>query len=139
MLRQPVFCGSLFPKFFSDFIYDQYYSYNKTDPENNPCVSCGACCAYFRVSFYWAESESGGGTVPQDLTEQITPFMSAMKGTNQKHNTRCTALTGTVGECVSCAIYSQRPTLAANSSNHGLMAFIMKLVTELERLMVCPS
>lgn len=37
----------------------------KTDPENNPCVSCGACCAYFRVSFYWAESESGGGTVPQ--------------------------------------------------------------------------
>lgn len=82
----------------------------KTDPENNPCVSCGACCAYFRVSFYWAESESGGGTVPQDLTEQITPFMSAMKGTNQKHNTRCTALTGTVGECVSCAIYSQRPT-----------------------------
>lgn len=82
----------------------------KTDPENNPCVSCGSCCAYFRVSFYWAESESGGGTVPQDLTEQITPFMSAMKGTNQKHNTRCTALTGTVGECVSCAIYSQRPT-----------------------------
>ncbi|EAX0008081.1 YkgJ family cysteine cluster protein, partial [Salmonella enterica] len=21
----------------------------------NPCMTCGACCAYFRVSFYWAE------------------------------------------------------------------------------------
>ncbi|MEA7465220.1 YkgJ family cysteine cluster protein, partial [Salmonella enterica subsp. enterica serovar Lubbock] len=20
----------------------------------NPCMTCGACCAYFRVSFYWA-------------------------------------------------------------------------------------
>ncbi|HDH0840599.1 TPA: YkgJ family cysteine cluster protein, partial [Klebsiella pneumoniae] len=23
--------------------------------EINPCMTCGACCAYFRVSFYWAE------------------------------------------------------------------------------------
>ncbi|MBR7358785.1 YkgJ family cysteine cluster protein, partial [Klebsiella pneumoniae] len=22
----------------------------------NPCMTCGACCAYFRVSFYWAEA-----------------------------------------------------------------------------------
>ncbi|HDN1328034.1 YkgJ family cysteine cluster protein, partial [Escherichia coli] len=21
----------------------------------NPCMTCGACCAFFRVSFYWAE------------------------------------------------------------------------------------
>ncbi|HGV2870196.1 TPA: YkgJ family cysteine cluster protein, partial [Escherichia coli] len=20
----------------------------------NPCMTCGACCAFFRVSFYWA-------------------------------------------------------------------------------------
>ncbi|EGM7481565.1 YkgJ family cysteine cluster protein, partial [Escherichia coli] len=19
----------------------------------NPCMTCGACCAFFRVSFYW--------------------------------------------------------------------------------------
>ncbi|OZZ73507.1 zinc/iron-chelating domain-containing protein, partial [Klebsiella pneumoniae] len=24
--------------------------------EINPCMTCGACCAYFRVSFYWAEA-----------------------------------------------------------------------------------
>ncbi|MLR39642.1 YkgJ family cysteine cluster protein, partial [Salmonella enterica subsp. enterica] len=23
----------------------------------NPCMTCGACCAYFRVSFYWAEGD----------------------------------------------------------------------------------
>ncbi|EGR9493162.1 YkgJ family cysteine cluster protein, partial [Escherichia coli] len=22
----------------------------------NPCMTCGACCAFFRVSFYWAEA-----------------------------------------------------------------------------------
>lgn len=82
----------------------------ETNSSNNPCISCGACCAYFRVSFYWAEAQMGGGTVPQHLTEQITPFMSCMQGTNQKQNTRCTALKGNIGENVSCAIYHQRPT-----------------------------
>ncbi|MFO5452169.1 YkgJ family cysteine cluster protein, partial [Klebsiella pneumoniae] len=24
--------------------------------EINPCMTCGACCAYFRVSFYCAET-----------------------------------------------------------------------------------
>ncbi|EEX7666747.1 YkgJ family cysteine cluster protein, partial [Escherichia coli] len=23
----------------------------------NPCMTCGACCAFFRVSFYWAEAD----------------------------------------------------------------------------------
>ena len=82
----------------------------KTDSDDNPCTHCGACCAYFRVSFYWAEAESGGGTVPQQLTEQITPLMSCMLGTNQKKQTHCIALDGNIGECVSCSIYAQRPT-----------------------------
>lgn len=42
--------------------------------DHNPCMTCGACCAYFRVSFYWAEASDGGGTVPVDLTEPLTPF-----------------------------------------------------------------
>lgn len=50
----------------------------------NPCVSCGACCGYFRVSFYWAEAEDGGGTVPLSLTEPLTPFLRCMQGTNSK-------------------------------------------------------
>ena len=39
----------------------------------NPCMTCGACCAYFRVSFYWAEASDGGGTVPVHLTEPLSP------------------------------------------------------------------
>ncbi|MGE8323794.1 MAG: YkgJ family cysteine cluster protein, partial [Pseudomonas sp.] len=23
--------------------------------EYNPCLDCGACCGYFRVSFFWGE------------------------------------------------------------------------------------
>ncbi|MEG6657786.1 YkgJ family cysteine cluster protein, partial [Pseudomonas aeruginosa] len=25
---------------------------------DNPCLTCGACCAHFRVSFYWGECRS---------------------------------------------------------------------------------
>ncbi|RBD09468.1 YkgJ family cysteine cluster protein, partial [Xanthomonas oryzae pv. oryzae] len=23
----------------------------------HPCLTCGACCAYFRVSFHWSEAD----------------------------------------------------------------------------------
>lgn len=69
----------------------------------NACLTCGACCAYFRVSFYWAE----GLEMPENVTEELTPVYSCMKGTNRK-NPRCIALTGTVGEQVSCGIYEAR-------------------------------
>jgi len=69
----------------------------------NACLSCGACCAYCRVSFYWAEGEQ----IPEHLVEPITPVYSCMKGTNQTQP-RCQALEGTPGEQVSCSIYSMR-------------------------------
>ena len=31
---------------------------------SNPCLSCGACCASFRVDFDCSELESEGGRVP---------------------------------------------------------------------------
>lgn len=75
----------------------------------NPCMSCGACCAYFRVSFYWAEADDAGGPVPAALTEPVTPFLRCMSGTNQRH-IRCAALQGTPGESTCCTIYAQRPS-----------------------------
>jgi len=76
----------------------------------NPCLSCGACCAYFRVSFYWGESsEAPDGFVPAELTEQVHRHLLCMKGTNN-HPPRCVALRGEVGTQVSCAIYENRPT-----------------------------
>ncbi|AJC66277.1 MULTISPECIES: YkgJ family cysteine cluster protein [Dickeya] len=75
----------------------------------NPCMECGACCGYFRVSFYWSEANDGGGAVPVDLTEPVTPFLRCMAGTNSKP-IRCCALEGNIGESVSCRIYAQRPS-----------------------------
>ncbi|NHB56867.1 YkgJ family cysteine cluster protein [Acinetobacter sp. 194] len=67
------------------------------------CLSCGACCAFFRVSFYWAEGEP----MPQDWIEPLTPVYSCMKGTNQAQP-RCIALQGEIGKSVSCSIYQHR-------------------------------
>lgn len=75
----------------------------------NPCISCGACCAHFRVSFYWAEAQDAGGVVPTELTEPLSLLMRNMIGTNTR-TPRCVALEGEVGGCVSCGIYEQRPT-----------------------------
>ncbi|WP_348946072.1 YkgJ family cysteine cluster protein [Chitinibacter sp. FCG-7] len=72
------------------------------------CMSCGACCASFRVSFYFGESDAvPGGTVPNALVEPVTPFLVAMRGTNQPQP-HCTALQGRVGEAASCGIYELR-------------------------------
>jgi Fe-S-cluster containining protein len=76
----------------------------------NPCLSCGVCCAHFRVSFYWAETDPFlGGVVPVELTEDINDRFKCMRGTNCKQP-RCVALQGEVGTQVSCAIYENRPT-----------------------------
>ncbi|MEQ1506596.1 MAG: YkgJ family cysteine cluster protein [Myxococcota bacterium] len=69
----------------------------------HPCLTCGACCAAFRVSFYWAEP------VPEERTVRISPFRAAMAGT-EGHPPRCLALGGTIGERVGCVIYADRPS-----------------------------
>lgn len=76
----------------------------------NPCLTCGACCAFFRVSFYWLEAEPGTeNPVPPELTEDLPPQRLCMKGTNQKHP-RCAALVGQVGAGAVCTIYENRPS-----------------------------
>ena len=78
--------------------------------EPNPCVSCGACCAFFRVSFYWSEAEiSVGGITPSHLTSPISPTRVAMKGTDQSQP-RCVCLEGSIGNEVKCTIYELRPS-----------------------------
>ncbi len=77
---------------------------------DNPCVSCGACCARYRVSFYWAEAcENEPERVPVALTEDVTPFLRCMAGTNCS-KPRCVALLGSVENAVACSIYDQRPS-----------------------------
>lgn len=72
------------------------------------CQQCGACCAVFRVSFYWAEADDApGGTVPVDLTEPVGTLHRCMRGTQTKP-VRCVMLQGQVGQSVACGIYEQR-------------------------------
>ena len=76
--------------------------------EELDCESCGVCCAKYRVSFYWAETDAHpAGTVPQAMTKAISPHLVAMCGTTQKPE-RCVALVGELMQSVSCSIYAQR-------------------------------
>lgn len=75
---------------------------------SNPCLSCGACCACFRVSFHWLETESDpGGITPAELTVPVTNHLVAMRGTD-RNPPRCVALVGRIGESVHCSIYERR-------------------------------
>ncbi|MBI1422460.1 MAG: YkgJ family cysteine cluster protein [Gammaproteobacteria bacterium] len=74
----------------------------------NPCLRCGACCAYYRASFYWSEADDApGGSVPAAMTIQVTPMERAMRGTDRSQP-RCCALQGEIGQEVSCTIYPLR-------------------------------
>ncbi len=74
------------------------------------CQQCGACCATFRVSFYWGEADDApGGTVPVALTRKVNEQMRCMEGT-QSHPVRCVALLGEIGCSVDCSIYKERST-----------------------------
>jgi Fe-S-cluster containining protein len=75
--------------------------------EADVCQRCGACCAHFRVSFYWAEGVVRG--LADTAVEQVTPLLACMAGTNQPEP-RCHGLEGQVGEQVSCRLYEQRPS-----------------------------
>jgi len=82
--------------------------------ENNRCLTCGACCAFYRVAFLSAEvDDHEGGKVPLAFVLSIDDTHSAMKGTHGFFK-RCAALQGSVGRCVTCAIYSSRPSTCRN-------------------------
>lgn len=76
----------------------------------HPCLSCGACCAAYRVSLHWSEADPAlGGRVPVELTETLGAHQRSMRGTWAKQP-HCIALQGTVGVAVSCSIYDARPS-----------------------------
>lgn len=79
--------------------------------ELNLCLQCGACCALFRASFYWAETDEFTlGGVPAEMTIKINDFLVALKGTERKPP-RCMALVGSIGQRVFCSIYDRRSSV----------------------------
>lgn len=73
------------------------------------CLSCGACCASFRVDFHCSDLATATTPgVPVDLTIPLTATLVRMRGTDDAPP-RCAALEGTIGSSVRCTIYKQRP------------------------------
>jgi Fe-S-cluster containining protein len=79
----------------------------------HPCLTCGACCAHFRVSFHWSEADPDqGGVVPIALTEPLRVHERVMRGTSQKAP-RCVALDADIGRYSRCTIHDRRPSVCA--------------------------
>jgi Fe-S-cluster containining protein len=77
---------------------------------SNPCITCGACCAHFRVAFYWSEADpTASGVTPPHLTTKLTPHRAVMRGTDALPP-RCVALQGEIGRNVQCVIHALRPS-----------------------------
>lgn len=72
------------------------------------CTSCGACCATYRVCFYWAEADALA--IPEELVEPAGRLRLAMRRVEEP-SPRCIALEGTVGVRAGCAIYEKRPQI----------------------------
>ena len=76
----------------------------------HPCLSCGACCAHYRVSMHWMESDDcAPGGVPAALTERLDPHRLCMRGTRSTP-VRCTALDADIGVRSRCTIHPRRPS-----------------------------
>jgi Fe-S-cluster containining protein len=85
----------------------------------HPCQTCGACCASFRVAFHWREAEANPDdqndhSVPLEYTEDLDLNQRCMKGTNSKHQPKCVALMGHIGESAHCVIYANRSSACRN-------------------------
>lgn len=78
---------------------------------SHPCLSCGACCAHFRVALHWSETDAFDpkGT-PAELTETLDAHRVAMRGTYGGRNLRCVALQGDIGVSAHCGVYARRPS-----------------------------
>ena len=61
------------------------------------------------MDFAADEAEQHGGRVPEGLAVEVTAFTCRMRGTDHA-GPRCAALTGRIGDKVSCAIYEWRPS-----------------------------
>ncbi len=82
--------------------------------EYNPCLTCGACCAFYRASFYWGESDYAVPEgVPHELTDHLQSHYLVMKGTDSP-TPRCIALMGILGAGVHCSIYERRASVCRN-------------------------
>jgi len=71
---------------------------------NNPCLTCGACCSFYRVSFF--EGEIISGYASEELISELQFPYVCMKGT--ENGGKCVCLMGEIGKNIHCSIYDKR-------------------------------
>lgn len=77
----------------------------------HPCLTCGACCAIFRIGFHGSETAPAlGGTVPAALTEPLDRHRVVTRGTWEQVP-RCIALDAEVGVRARCSIHAIKPSV----------------------------
>lgn len=87
----------------------------------NPCTTCGACCAHYRVAFHWLELEAAPvAALPQAMLVQLDGHRVALRGTEGGRSPRCCALEGEIGRDVYCRVYAQRPSPCREVQPDGL-------------------
>jgi Fe-S-cluster containining protein len=71
--------------------------------DQNPCQTCGACCAY---SANWPRF-----SIEEDAALALIPaeFVNARASGMRCDADRCAALQGKIGVATACAIYAVRP------------------------------
>lgn len=67
------------------------------------CQSCGACCSHKSTWPILKRDRSDAAAIPFDMLRFDLPLMKTT-------GSRCVALEGVVGSCVSCKIYEARPS-----------------------------
>lgn len=71
--------------------------------QENPCQSCGACCAY---SANWPRFSTEDDEALALIPEQ---FINAKLSGMRCEGERCSALSGQIGIKTACAVYAVRP------------------------------
>lgn len=80
----------------------------------SPCERCGACCAFFPVTFPLTDMEEAKNpAILQRFSLTSGALLRIMRGTELKPP-RCIALQGEIGMRVRCSIYEQRPSSCRN-------------------------
>jgi uncharacterized protein len=66
------------------------------------CQSCGACCSHKWSWPILRRDRSDAVGIPPEMVRTDLPLLKTV-------DSRCVALDGVVGSCVSCKIYENRP------------------------------
>jgi uncharacterized protein len=87
------------------------------------CQSCGACCkahsSYEGERYVSILPEDAGRMTSQQKEDHLVEISTGHFGMKLVEDLRCSALSGEIGNCVSCKIYEARPDVCRGFEKDG--------------------